>query len=110
MYAIVQVRGVVNTRREIKDTLKMLRLHHINHCVLVPDTPEYLGMIRKVKDFVAYGEVDAVTIETILRTRGRVIGDIPLTDENVKSKSWKTVTPVKHFTSLTVSLLMTTAW
>ena len=38
MYAVVQVRGVVKTRRDIKDTLKMLRLHHINHCVLVPDT------------------------------------------------------------------------
>ena len=87
MYAIVQVRGVVNTRREIKDTLKMLRLHHINHCVLVPDTPEYLGMIRKVKDFVAYGEVDKGTIETILRTRGRVAGNVPLTDEYVKSNS-----------------------
>ena len=87
MYAIVQVRGVVNTRREIKDTLKMLRLHHINHCVLVPDTPEYLGMIRKVKDFVAYGEVDEVTIETILRTRGRVEGNAPLTDEYVRSNS-----------------------
>ena len=87
MYAIVQVRGVVNTRRDIKDTLKMLRLHHINHCVLVPDTPEYLGMIRKVKDFVAYGEVDEVTIETILRTRGRVEGNAPLTDEYVRSNS-----------------------
>jgi len=87
MYAIVQVRGVVNTRRDIKDTLRMLRLHHINHCVLVPDTPEYLGMIRKVKDFVAYGEVDASTIETILRTRGRVVGDHPLTDEYVKANS-----------------------
>jgi large subunit ribosomal protein L30 len=87
MYAIVQVRGVVNTRREIKDTLKMLRLHHINHCVLVPDTPEYLGMIRKVKDFVAYGEIDAKTIETILRTRGRIIGDYPLTDDYIRINS-----------------------
>jgi ribosomal protein L30/L7E len=42
--------------------LKMLRLHHINHCVLVPDSPENLGMIRKVKDYVAYGEVDAPTL------------------------------------------------
>ena len=62
MYGIIQVRGVVNTRRDIKDTLKMLRLHHINHCVFVPDTPENLGMIRKVKDYVAYGEVDEGTI------------------------------------------------
>jgi large subunit ribosomal protein L30 len=87
MYAVVQVRGVVNTRQDIKDTLKMLRLHHINHCVLVADTPENLGMIRKVKDYVAYGEVDALTIETLLRTRGRLIGDAALTDEYIKSNS-----------------------
>ena len=87
MYAVVQVRGVVKTRRDIKDTLKMLRLHHINHCVLVQDTPENLGMIRKVKDYVAYGEVDAATIETLLVTRGRLVGDAPLTDEYVKSNS-----------------------
>lgn len=45
MYAVVQIRGTAKTRREIKDTLKMLRLHHINHCVLIPDTPAYVGMI-----------------------------------------------------------------
>ena len=87
MYGIVQVRGVVNTRRDIKDTLRMLRLHHINHCVLVPDTPENLGMIRKVKDYVAYGEVDEGTLTTLLETRGKVTGDIPLTDEYVREHS-----------------------
>jgi large subunit ribosomal protein L30 len=87
MYAVVQVRGVVNTRHDIKDTLKMLRLHHINHCVLVPDTPENLGMIRKVKDYVAYGEVDAVTIETLLRTRGRITGNATLTDDYIRTNS-----------------------
>ena len=87
MYGIVQVRGVVNVRRDIKDTLKMLRLHHINHCVLVPDTPENLGMIRKVKDYVAYGEVDQATVATLLETRGRVIGDQPLTDEYIREHS-----------------------
>jgi len=87
MYAIVQVRGIVKTRREIKDTLAMLRLHHINHCVVVPDTPEYLGMIRKVKDFVAYGEVDAESLGTVLSTRGRLVGNRPLTDEYVKANS-----------------------
>jgi large subunit ribosomal protein L30 len=87
MYGIVQVRGVVNVRRDIKDTLKMLRLHHINHCVLVPDTPENLGMIRKVKDYVAYGEVDQATVATLLETRGRVTGDLPLTDEYIREHS-----------------------
>jgi large subunit ribosomal protein L30 len=87
MYGIVQVRGVVNTRRDIKDTLKMLRLHHINHCVFVADTPENLGMIRKVKDYVAYGELDEGTIMTLLETRGKVTGDIALTDEYVREHS-----------------------
>lgn len=87
MYAVVQVRGTVKTRREIKDTLKMLRLHHINHCVIIPDTPAYVGMIRKVKDFVAYGEVDAGTVEELLRTRGRLTGDVHLTDEYIKENS-----------------------
>ncbi|WOX57552.1 50S ribosomal protein L30 [Methanoculleus receptaculi] len=85
MYAVVQVRGVVKTNREIRDTLKMLRLHHVNHCVLVPETPAYEGMIRKVKDFVAYGEVDEETLATLLRTRGRLTGDEKLSDEYVRA-------------------------
>jgi large subunit ribosomal protein L30 len=87
MYVVVQVRGVVNCRREIKDTLKMLRLHHVNHCVLVPDTPAYMGMIRKIKDYVAYGEVDGEVLATVLRTRGRLTGNIRLNDEYVKENS-----------------------
>ena len=87
MYVVVQVRGVVNCRKEIKDTLKMLRLHHINHCVLIPDTPAYLGMIRKVKDYVAYGEVEPAMLATILQTRGRLTGNGKLTDEYVKANS-----------------------
>ncbi len=88
MYVVVQVRGVVNCSREIKDTLKMLRLHHINHCVLVPDTPPaYLGMIRKVKDYVAYGEADPEILGKVLATRGRLTGNIRLTEEYVKENS-----------------------
>jgi large subunit ribosomal protein L30 len=87
MFAVVQVRSVVNTRADIKDTLKMLRLHHINHCVMVPDTPAYMGMIRKVKDYVAYGEVDEKAVATVLSTRGRLTGNLKLTDEYVREHS-----------------------
>jgi large subunit ribosomal protein L30 len=87
MYAVVQVRGTVKTRRDIKDTLKMLRLHHINHCVLIPDTPAYIGMIQKVKDFIAYGEVNAEVLGELLVNRGRLAGDLHLTDEYVKENS-----------------------
>jgi large subunit ribosomal protein L30 len=44
-------------------------------------------MIRKVKDFVAYGEVEPEALLTVLSTRGRLVGNRPLTDEYVKGHS-----------------------
>ena len=37
MFAIVRLRGEVNLRPEIKDTLAMLHIHRVNHCVVVKD-------------------------------------------------------------------------
>lgn len=92
MYAIIRLRGSVNTKPDIKETLKMLRLNQINHCVIVPDTPNYKGMIQKVKDYVAYGPVDAETLALILENRGRTVGGEKLTDEYIaKNSSYKSI-------------------
>ncbi|HTX43993.1 MAG TPA: 50S ribosomal protein L30 [Methanocella sp.] len=87
MYAIIRLRGSVNTKPDIKDTLKMLRLNQINHCVVVPDTPNFRGMIQKVKDYVAFGPIDGGTLALILENRGRLVGGDRLTDEYVAKNS-----------------------
>ncbi|MHC1636057.1 MAG: 50S ribosomal protein L30 [Candidatus Methanospirareceae archaeon] len=87
MYAVVRLRGSVNVRREIKDTLKMLRLHKINHCAIVEKNPYYEGMLRKVKDYVAWGEISEDMLELLLRRRGRLEGNKRLTDEYVKENT-----------------------
>ncbi|HII00621.1 TPA: 50S ribosomal protein L30 [Methanosarcinaceae archaeon] len=87
MYAIVRLRGPVNVRYTIEDTLKMLRLHRVNHCVIVPDNPHYKGMIQKVKDYVAYGKIDAEVLAGILENRGRLEGGARLTEEYVKENT-----------------------
>lgn len=87
MYAIVRLRGSVNTKPEIKDTLDMLRLHRINHCVVVPDNPHNRGMIQKVKDYVAWGEIDEIALATILEMRGRLNGNKRLTDQLIKENT-----------------------
>ena len=84
MFAVIRLRGTIDVRREIKETLKMLRLHRINHCVVVGDTPTYRGMLQRVKDYVAWGEIDAETLALLLRKRGRLSGNRRLTDEYVK--------------------------
>lgn len=87
MYAVVRLRGPVNVRYTIEDTMKMLRLHKVNHCVLVPETPHYKGMIQKVKDYVAYGKVDAKTLAEILENRGRLEGNTRLTEEYIRENT-----------------------
>jgi large subunit ribosomal protein L30 len=87
MYAIVRLRGSVKTKPDIKDTLKMLRLHRINHCVVVPDSPHYRGMIQKVKDYVAWGEIDEDALASMLEMRGRLNGNKRLTDQFIKEKT-----------------------
>jgi len=83
MFAVVRLRGSVGVRRDIEDTLKMMRLHRINHCVIIKDTPENRGMLQKVKDYVAFGEIEAEDLAMLLKNRGKLMGNVGLTDEYV---------------------------
>ncbi|MFC7227798.1 50S ribosomal protein L30 [Salinirubellus salinus] len=69
MQALVQLRGEVNQSQAVRDTLGMLNLHKVNHCVLVPETPTYRGMITKVNDWVAHGTPTQEAVATVLRKR-----------------------------------------
>lgn len=87
MYAIVRLRGGVNTRPEIIDTLDMLRISRINHCAVVKEDPHYRGMIQKVKDYVAWGKIDDESLTLLLERRGRLSGNRRLTDALIKEKT-----------------------
>lgn len=84
--ALIRLRSGIRARGEVRDTLAMLRLHRINHLVIVDDTPSYRGMIQKVKDYITWGEIDKETLVKLLRKRGRLVGNKPITDEYVKEK------------------------
>ncbi|MHA1686336.1 MAG: 50S ribosomal protein L30 [Candidatus Heimdallarchaeaceae archaeon] len=87
LLALIRLRGTVNVPSKLKDTLKMLRVERPNYMTLIPKTPEYMGMIKKVKDFVTWGEVSKETIEYILRKRGELTGRKKLTDEYLKENT-----------------------
>jgi len=91
MFAIVRLRGEVNTRPEIRDTLDMLRISRINHCVVVKEDPHYRGMIQKVKDYVAWGKIDEDTLAMLLTKRGRLSGNRRLTEQFMKEKGYGSV-------------------
>ncbi|AEH23868.1 50S ribosomal protein L30 [Pyrococcus yayanosii] len=89
--AVIRIRGRVNVRRPIRDTLAMLRLHRVNHCVIVDDTPSYLGMLQKAKDYITWGEINKETLAKLIRKRGKLIGNKPVTDEYVQEKLGMTI-------------------
>lgn len=87
----IRVRGTVAVRREIADTLKMLNLTRRNHAVVVDDRKPTLGMLKKAKDYIAYGEISEDTFERLLLERGRLPGDKRVDEKYVKSKTEKTL-------------------
>ncbi|HIH40593.1 MAG TPA: 50S ribosomal protein L30 [Halobacteria archaeon] len=88
MYAVIMLRSNVGVKKPIKDTLELLRLHKINHCVFLDENEYNKGMLQKVKDFVAWGEVDKETLMTIMEERGRLIGNIRLKDVSLEDTSF----------------------
>lgn len=80
MIAIIRISGLVNIRSDIEETLSRLRLRRKYACVVIKPTKEKLGMIKKVKEFVAFGEIDKKTYEELVEKRGQLIDKTKKTD------------------------------
>ena len=72
--AVVRVRGIINVKNDIRDTLTMLGLGRVNHCVLISENPPNMGMVRKVKDYVTWGPIDIETATVLVKERGQLKG------------------------------------
>lgn len=57
MMAVIRLRGSIGKKKPILDTMKILNIERKNTLAIVPNTPVYLGMLKKVRSFVTYGEL-----------------------------------------------------
>lgn len=87
MMAAVRVRGRTGIKKDIQDTLAMLRLTRINHTVLIKENPSYQGMLQKAKDYITWGEIDQDTLTKLIMQRGRLAGNIKITDDHIKENT-----------------------
>lgn len=85
--AVLRIRGTVDVREDVAETLKLLRLNKPHQLVIVPFNSSYKGMIIKVQRMIAWGEIDFDTFVKVLRKRGRVTGNKRLTDSIVNEMS-----------------------
>ncbi len=84
--AIVRIRGIIGIRKDIKDTLSMLRLYKKHTCIIIENTPKYNGMIKKIKDYITWGEINQETFKQLLKERAKLPGNKKLTEDYLKSK------------------------
>ncbi len=68
--AAILLRGTVKAPHDVIDTINFLKLYRKNHCVLYPKTPAIEGMLRKVKDYITWGQISDVTVEQLFQKRG----------------------------------------
>jgi len=70
MIAIIRIHGQVKVKRDVEETLNRLRLRKKYSCVILDNSEkEKLGMMIKVKDFVAYGEINSETYKKLVEKR-----------------------------------------
>ena len=68
--AAIRIRGLTMVNTRIQDTMKMLRLYKSNFCTVLPNNPVYLGMLKKAKDYITWGELDDETFKLLVDKRG----------------------------------------
>jgi large subunit ribosomal protein L30 len=64
--AVVRIRGRVNVRGDIAETLDRLRLKRVNNCTILRVSDSYKGMLNMCSNYVAYGEVAPETLDRLL--------------------------------------------
>ncbi len=87
--AVIRIRGTIDLRGEINDTLKMLNLNHNCNSTLIDDRPSYLGMLQKAQSYISWGEPTVETVTLLLTKRGRTLGNKKLSDEYAKQLGYE---------------------
>ena len=100
MMLVIRIRGLLAIAADISETMKLMRLNRLNHAMLMTETPSNLGMLRKAKDYITWGEIDAETLELLITRRARLPGDSKVTD-----KLLSTTTKYKTIKDLSAALL-----
>lgn len=82
-YLVVRIRGTVNIPHWANNTLDNLNLDKRFRATVIPENPESLGMLRKVKEMVAWTSADATIIKELLEKRGKKTGFKPITNSDL---------------------------
>lgn len=88
---VIRIRGTINVSQRERDTMRFLRVDRNNYASIIDDREDYKGMLQKAKDWITWGEPDVETVIKMLEKRGRLPGEVRLTEEHVKGFGYKSI-------------------
>ena len=88
-FLVVRMRGTVNVPFWALTTLQNLYLYKRFSATLVPETSDYLGMLRKIKEWVAWSKADSEIVKTLIEKRGKKITQLDSQKEGKKKDEYK---------------------
>lgn len=72
--AAIRIRGQVGLNKDVKETLYRLRLRRKYACVVFDNPNETtLGALKKMRNFISYGEITEETSKALIEKRGKVV-------------------------------------
>jgi len=73
MIVIIRIAGMVNMKKDVESTFSRLFLKRKYSCTIIEETDVTKGMLQKIRNFVAYGEIDEKTLNELIEKRGEAI-------------------------------------
>jgi len=88
MIVIIRISGMVKVNKDIENTLYRLRLRRKYSCVVLQESKELEGMLKKIRNSVAFGKIDEKTFIELVEKRGELIDKNKKTDKLGSAKQY----------------------
>jgi len=90
-YIVVRIRGTVNVPSWADTTLQLLNLNKKFRATIIPEDPSFVGMLKRVKNYVAWCRADKETVKELIEKRARKQGYKQVDRNDLKALGYKSV-------------------
>lgn len=90
-YIVVRIRGTVNVPSWAYTTLHLLNLDKRFRATIIPEDPSFVGMLQRVKNYVAWCRADKETVKELIAKRARKQGYKQVESSDLKSMGYNSV-------------------
>ena len=87
MIAVIRIKGRIGVKRKMAEGLKRLGLNTKYSCVILKNTKDKVGMLKRLRDYVAYGDISEDDFKELLEKRSKAVNGNekkPSADEVIK--------------------------